>query len=56
MLYNYHGGLDQVWDGKGELINGPLMPTLTCRPSLPGYSQNLTEAKAPRSHRQATNT
>jgi len=44
--YDYSGGLAQVWDGKGALIKGILPPTLSCEPSLPGYSQNLTEAKA----------
>jgi peptide/nickel transport system substrate-binding protein len=44
--YDYAGGLAQVWDGKGTLIKGPLPPTLSCEPTLPGYSQNLTEAKA----------
>jgi peptide/nickel transport system substrate-binding protein len=44
--YDYKGGLAQVWDGKGSLIDGPLPPTLSCEPQLPGYSQNLVQAKA----------
>ena len=44
--YDYKGGLAEVWDNKGSLIDGPLPPTLSCEPTLAGYSQNLTEAKA----------
>jgi peptide/nickel transport system substrate-binding protein len=44
--YDYKGGLSQVWDGKGSLIPGPLPSTLSCQPSLAGYSQNLSEAKS----------
>ena len=44
--YDYNGGLAHVWDGKGTTIKGPLPPTLSCEPDLPGYSQDLDKAKA----------
>ena len=45
MVYNYAGGLTAVWDGKGSTLSGILPSTMTCQPTLPGYGQNLTEAK-----------
>jgi peptide/nickel transport system substrate-binding protein len=45
MVYDYAGGLTAVWDGKGTPLSGILPSTMTCQPTLPGYSQNLTEAK-----------
>jgi peptide/nickel transport system substrate-binding protein len=45
MVYDYAGGLTAVWDGKGSTLSGILPSTMTCQPTLPGYGQNLTEAK-----------
>jgi peptide/nickel transport system substrate-binding protein len=45
MVYDYQGGLKAVWDGKGTVLSGILPSTMTCQPTLPGYSQNLAEAK-----------
>jgi peptide/nickel transport system substrate-binding protein len=45
-VYDYSGGLQHVWDGKGSVLNGTLPPTLTCRPNNPPYTQNLAKAKA----------
>jgi peptide/nickel transport system substrate-binding protein len=45
MVYDYQGGLKAVWDGKGEAVSGILPATMPCQPSLPGYSQNLAQAK-----------
>ena len=46
MAYAYTDGLKAVWDGKGTTLDGILPSNMTCQPALPGYSQNLTEAKA----------
>ncbi|SOD72602.1 peptide/nickel transport system substrate-binding protein [Jatrophihabitans sp. GAS493] len=44
--YDYEGGLEKVWNGKGALLDGPLPPTLSCEPKLGGYKQDLDKAKA----------
>jgi peptide/nickel transport system substrate-binding protein len=46
MAYAYSAGLKAVWDGKGTTLSGILPSTMSCQPSLPGYSDNLAEAKA----------
>jgi peptide/nickel transport system substrate-binding protein len=45
MVYNYSAGLKAVWDGKGSTLSGILPTTMTCQPSLAGYSDNLAQAK-----------
>jgi len=44
-VYNYEGGLKAVWDGQGTTLSGILPSTMTCQPTLSGYSYNLSEAK-----------
>ena len=46
LAYDYTGGLHSVWGGKGNAMSGILPDTMPCRPNLPTYAQDLTQAKA----------
>ena len=39
MVYDYQSGLNAVWGGKGNTIKGILPSTMSCQPTLPGYSR-----------------
>jgi peptide/nickel transport system substrate-binding protein len=45
LAFNYQGGLDKIFGGKGKIANGPLQAPLACGLTGPPFAQDLTQAK-----------